>query len=132
MQYIKIFTGMLLVICLILNIDFKSVQNFIDERIAIRQQVEASSPLGLYVKDYKGRVKIVDVLNYTPAMNAGLEPGDRILRVNGKKVNNVDAFFETMESVNLDKPIKFLVYRVDSCSTFPVEIKAFEYGCKQN
>lgn len=132
MQYIRLFIGILLVICLILNIDFKSLHNFAEERIAIRQRIEASSPLGLYVRDYKGKVKIVDVLNYTPAMNAGLEPGDRILKVNGIKVNNVEAFFETMESVNLDKPIKFLVYRVDSCSTFPVEIKAFEYGCKQN
>ncbi len=132
MQYIRLFIGILLVICLILNIDFKSLHNFAEERIAIRQRIEASSPLGLYVRDYKGKVKIVDVLNYTPAMNAGLEPGDRILKVNGIKVNNVEAFFATMESVNLDKPIKFLVYRVDSCSTFPVEIKAFEYGCKQN
>ena len=100
--------------------------------MAIRQQIEASSPLGLLVKDYKGRVKIIDVLNYTPAMNAGLEPGDRILKVNGNNVKNVASFFEIMESVNLDKPIKFLVYRVDSCSTFPVEIKAFECGCNKN
>ena len=132
MQYIKIFTGILLVICLISNINFKALQKYLDERMAIRQQIEASSPLGLLVKDYKGRVKIIDVLNYTPAMNAGLEPGDRILKVNGNNVKNVASFFEIMESVNLDKPIKFLVYRVDSCSTFPVEIKAFECGCNKN
>ena len=98
--------------------------------MAIRNEIEASSPLGLFVEDYRGKVKIVDVLNYTPAMNAGLEPGDRILKVNGVKVENVSDFFEAMESINLERPIKFLVYRVDSCSTFPVEIKAFECGCK--
>ena len=122
--------GILLVICLILNINFTALKSFFDERIEIRQEIEASSPLGIFVEDYKGRVKIVDVLNYTPAMNAGLEPGDRILKVNGKKVENVAAFFDAMESVNLDRPIKFLVYRVDSSSTFPVEIRAFECGCK--
>lgn len=132
MQYIRLFTGILLVVCLILNINFSEVKNFLDERMSIRHEIEASSPLGLFVEDYKGKVKIVDVLDYTPAMNAGLEPGDRILKVNGRKVEDVSAFFETMESVNLDKPINFLVYRVDSCSTFPVEIKAFECGCKQN
>lgn len=130
MQYIKIFAGILLVICLILNINFSALKDFVVERMAIRNEIEASSPLGLFVEDYRGKVKIVDVLNYTPAMNAGLEPGDRILKVNGVKVENVSDFFETMESINLERPIKFLVYRVDSCSTFPVEIKAFECGCK--
>lgn len=130
MELIKLFTGILLIICLILNINFKKLQNFWDERKILNEQVEVSSPLGLYVKDFKGRVKIIDVLNYTPAMNAGLEPGDRILKVNGKKVKNVKSFFETMEDIDIKEPVEILVYRVDSCSTFPVEITPFGCSCK--
>lgn len=130
MELIKLFTGMLLIICLVLNINFKKLQNFWDEQKILNEQVEVSSPLGLYVKDFKGRVKIIDVLNYTPAMNAGLEPGDRILKVNGKKVKNVKSFFETMEDIDIKEPVEILVYRVDSCSTFPVEIRPFGCSCK--
>lgn len=130
MELIKLFTGILLIICLILNINFKKLQNFWDERKILNEQVEVSSPLGLYVKDFKGRVKIIDVLNYTPAMNAGLEPGDRILKVNGKKVKNVKSFFETMEDIDIKEPVEILVYRVDSCSTFPVEIRPYGCSCK--
>lgn len=130
MELIKLFTGILLIICLILNINFKKLQNFWDEQKILNEQVEVSSPLGLYVKDFKGRVKIIDVLNYTPAMNAGLEPGDRILKVNGKKVKNVKSFFETMEDIDIKEPVEILVYRVDSCSTFPVEIRPFGCSCK--
>lgn len=130
MELIKLFTGILLIICLILNINFKKLQNFWDEQKILNEQVEVSSPLGLYVKDFKGRVKIIDVLSYTPAMNAGLEPGDRILKVNGKKVKNVKSFFETMEDIDIKEPVEILVYRVDSCSTFPVEIRPFGCSCK--
>ena len=130
MELIKIFMGILLVICLILNINFKAIRDFYEEQNTLHESIEASSPFGLYVKDYKGKVKIVDVLKYTPAMNAGLEPGDRILKVNETHVKDVKAFFEAMESVRIERPVKLLVYRVDSCSTFSVEIRPFERICK--
>lgn len=130
MELIKLFTGILFLICLVLNINFKQVQNYLDERKIIKESVDVSSPLGLYVKDFKGRVKIVDVLNYTPAMSAGLEPGDRILKVNGIKIQNVKTFFEAIEEIDIKEPVEMLVYRVDSCSVFPVQIKPFECSCK--
>ena len=130
MDAIRIFMGILLVICLILSIDLKKVHDYVEEQRILNEPIEASSPLGLYVEDFKGRVKIIDVLDYTPAKNAGLEPGDRIIKVNGCKINNVKSFFECMEDAKAEEPVKLVVYRVDSCSTFPVDIVPFETGCK--
>lgn len=127
MELIKLYAGMLLLICLVLNVNFKQLQSYLDEQKIIKDSVDVSSPLGLYVKDFKGRVKIIDVLNYTPAMNAGLEPGDRILKVNGVQINNVKSFFEIMEEIDIKDSVELLVYRVDSCSVFPVKIRPF--GC---
>ena len=89
MEMIRLFMGILLLICLILNVDFKKLHNIYEEQKILNETIEASSPLGIYVKDFKGRVKIVEVLDYTPAYNAGLEPGDRILKVNGCSIKNV-------------------------------------------
>lgn len=130
MELIKVFMGILLVICLLLNVNFKKVHDYLEEQRILNETIEASSPLGLYVEDFKGRVKIIDVLDYTPASNAGLEPGDRILKVNGCKIKNVKDFFECMEEANPDEHVKLVVHRVDSCSTFPVDIAPFETTCK--
>lgn len=130
MELIRLFMGILLVICLLLTINFKKLHDYVEEKKILNETIEASSPLGLYVEDFKGRVKIVDVLDYTPARNAGLEPGDRILKVNGCKIKNVKAFFDCMEQADTDEPVKLVVYRVDSCSTFPVDIVPFKASCK--
>ena len=122
--------GILLVICLILNINFKKIHDYFEEQRILNEPIEASSPLGLYVEDFKGHVKIIDVLEYTPAQNAGLEPGDKILKVNGCTINSVKDFFVCMEEAKAEQPVKLIVYRVDSCSTFPVDIIPFQTGCK--
>ena len=43
----------------------------------------------------------------------------------GVKIN-----LETMEETNTEKPVEILVYRVDSCSVFPVSVVPFGVGCK--
>ncbi len=130
MELIRLFMGILLVICLISSVNFKKLHDYLEEKYVVSKTIEVSSPLGLYVKDFKGRVKVIDVLDYTPAQIAGLEPGDRILKVNGIKVDDVKSFFETMEETNTEKPVEILVYRVDSCSVFPVSVVPFGAGCK--
>lgn len=130
MEFIRFFMGILLLICLILSINYNELSQFFKENVKFNNKIESSSPLGINVVDFKGNVKIVDVLDYTPAKNAGLEPGDRILQVNDCKICNVKAFFEHIEELNLDEPVKFLVYRVDSRSTFPVEVVPFTVDYK--
>lgn len=131
MELIKIFIGILLVICLSFSADFKTLVGYCHSVPCFNHcSVEQSAPLGLLVNDFKGRVRITDVLEYTPAKNAGLEPGDRILKINGCKVCDVKSFFEKIQEVSWNEPVNLTVYRVDSCSTFPVDVIPFGVKCK--
>ena len=130
MDIIKTFLGILLLICLILNIDFDNIHNFLIEKNLINYKQEENTILGLSVVDFKGKVKVTQVFDYTPAKDAGIEEGDRILAINGKKIINVKKFKEEIQETQERKNIKLLLYRVDSCSTFPVEIYPFEIHCK--
>ena len=68
--------------------------------------VDGSSPYGVRIgftngvrfQFVDGAVEVVDVLPGTPAWNAGLVSGDRILTVDGIDVNELDpeSFVETM------------------------------------
>lgn len=122
--------GILLLICLSFSVNIKNTKAYLVEHHLLKDNIDSSSPLGVLVTDFKGRVRITDVLDYTPAQNAGLEPGDRILKVNGCKVCNVKEFLSKLEDIDFTKPVQFLVYRVDSCSTFPVDVIPFGAKCK--
>lgn len=122
--------GLLLVICLALSINYKKINEFFTQRKLTKSDYEMTGALGVYVRDFKGRVRITEVLDYTPARNAGLEPGDRILKVNGKRVSNVREFLNGIEDSDLENPISLVVHRVDSCSTFPVEVNPLVPACK--
>lgn len=130
MELIKTFMGILLLICLAFSINIKNTKDYLVSHKIFKNGIEVSSPLGVLVSDFKGRVKITDVLDYTPAYNSGLEPGDRILKVNGCKVCSVKEFLTKLEDVDFSQPVQFVVYRVDSCSTFPVDVIPFGAKCK--
>jgi len=131
MELIKTFMGILLLICLSFSINLKKTKDYLVNYGILKKRVDISSPLGVLVSDFKGKVKITDVLDYTPAYNAGLEPGDRILKVNGCKVCSVKEFLSKLEDIDFSQPVQFVVYRVDSCSTFPVDVVPFGVTCRQ-
>ena len=110
-----------MLICLIFSINLNNINNAIEEIIPIENHKQTMY-FGLYLQDFKGRVRVADVLDYTPAKYAGVEVGDRILEVNGIKIRNVNSFYEHIQNLHNKNNIKLLLYRVDSCSTFPVEI----------
>lgn len=122
MELIRIFMGILLLICLILCIDFKKVNNAIEERHTDYEKLESISLLGLRVENFKGRVRVSEVLEYTPAQASGIEAGDKILEVEGHKIKNVKNYIDCIENCHDKEKIKLIVHRVDSSSTFPVEV----------
>lgn len=122
--------GILFLICLVFTVNTKTLIGYFDSHYLFTSNMDESSPLGLVVSDYKGKVRINDVLDYTPAQNSGIEPGDRILKVNGCKVCDVKAFREQLDEIAYGEPVDLVVYRVDSCSTFPVQIYPFGTNCK--
>lgn len=119
------FIGILFLICLSFSINIKKTAQFIEQHRILTNNTKLETPLGLIVNDFKGKVKITNVLEYTPAYNSGIEPGDRILKVNGCKICNVKTFIEKLENTDLTKTIELTIYRVDSCSTFPIKINPF-------
>lgn len=130
MEPIKLFLGILLIICLLLSMDFKKIHSYFGERKISHVKMQYESIMGLNVKDFKGRVKIIDVLDYTPARRAGLEIGDRILKVNGVKIINAKSFVENIQNIHAKEPIELVVHRIDSCSTFPVKIVPEGVQCR--
>lgn len=122
MELIKTFMGILFLICLSFSINLDETSRLIEKHNILSSDNKTNAPLGLIVQDYKGKVKVTSILEYTPAYNSGIEPGDRIMKVNGCKICNVKTFLEKLENNDFSKPIELTIYRVDSCSTFPVDI----------
>jgi regulator of sigma E protease len=59
-----------------------------------------------------GPVSIVSVLSQSAAERAGLQAGDQIIAVNGKRVLGARAFIETIRA-NVNKPLSFEIVRAD-------------------
>lgn len=133
MELIRIFMGILLIICLILCIDFKKVNNAIEEHNIDYEKIESISLLGLRVEDFKGRVRVSEVLEHTPAMKSGIEAGDKIIEIDGRKIKNVKNYIDCIENAHDKQMIKLVIHRVDSRSTFPVEVMPLGglHECKQ-
>lgn len=134
MEPIKIFLGILLIICILLCIDSKKIQAYLDRHKILHVQKTESpyqSVMGLDIRDYRGKVKITEVWDYTPAKQAGLEVGDRIIKINGQKVVSAKNLAEEIKNRRDQKPITLVVYRSDSCSTFPVELKPLDLTCQK-
>ncbi|MBI5072111.1 RIP metalloprotease RseP [Candidatus Falkowbacteria bacterium] len=56
------------------------------------------------------KVQVVQILEGTPAAEAGLLPGDAVLEVDGQKIENVEAIQEYL-SGKIDAPVKFVLER---------------------
>lgn len=52
--------------------------------------------LGLNCVEHEGAVSIVRITRDSPAENAGLQPGDRILRIDGTAVRDLESFYRTL------------------------------------
>ena len=52
--------------------------------------------LGLNCVDLEGSVRIMRITPESPAEAAGLKPGDRILRVDGAEVADLENFYKTV------------------------------------
>lgn len=122
MELIKLYMGILFTICLVVSLSSAPSNSF---SINIKPTIYSSEycPLGIKVCDFKGKVRVDDVLEFTPAYTSGIEEGDRILEINGMKINNIDEYKRALRNSENENIFEFTVYRVDSCSKFSVQIK---------
>jgi S1-C subfamily serine protease len=85
---------------------------YIDEICEHGRRVEPPRPwLGLLVHDESGELTVVGVYRNCPADNAGIRPGDTIIRVDDQPVYSLGHFFRTTWSLGpagIDVPITVL------------------------
>ena len=120
MELIKLYMGILFTICLIVCLN--SNPKITKYHTLTTPKTLETCPLGLKVCDFKGKVRVSNVMKFTPAYNSGIEEGDRILEINGIKIKDVKEYQKALQNATKENIYTFTVYRVDSCSKFSVEI----------
>jgi S1-C subfamily serine protease len=89
-----------------------TISPYIDEICANGRRVEPPRPwLGVLVHDESSELTVVGVYRNCPADNAGIRPGDRVIRVDDQPVYSLGHFFRTTWSLGpagVDVPITVL------------------------
>ncbi|HWH40347.1 MAG TPA: S1C family serine protease [Usitatibacter sp.] len=84
----------------------------IDELVRTGSQHDAKRPwLGVDSLEEDGRIKVMQVNEESPAAQAGIQPGDIILAVDGQKVTSLDNFYQklwTRGPAGIDVPMTLL------------------------
>jgi serine protease Do len=97
----------------------KSILPELRERGATRSSTRAW--LGLNCVDLEGSVRVVRITPESPAAAAGLMPGDRILRLDGKDVADLESFYKTLwTGGKAERDIALLVERDGTKQTVKV------------
>ena len=80
--------------------------------------------LGVTIDDEGDRLTVDEVLPGTPAANAGLRPGDEIVRVDGDRVDRIDELREAVAGVDAGEVYEIEVRRDGELRTLEVEPRA--------
>jgi S1-C subfamily serine protease len=77
--------------------------------------------LGLNCVEIEGRIRVVRVTDDSPADVAGLEVGDRILRIDGTDVQTLAGLWQTLWAGGApERPVQLLIERADQRQTLQV------------
>lgn len=111
MDNIRLYIGILIFLCLFSFADFNQIGKFLAERKIIQIYKNSEKMLGFGLKEYPSGLYIADVLEMTPAQKAGVEEGDKILEVEGKRIASIGEFKALMEHFHKNKSLNLVVYR---------------------
>ena len=75
------------------------------------EQLHPRGFLGLVVAEAGGMVRVAGVLADSPAAKAGVQPGDRLIRLNGRGVATLPAAFKAVAEVQAGKDVALTVRR---------------------
>lgn len=123
MDSIRLYVGVLLFLCLFSFIDFSQVDKFITERKILETYKNSEKMLGFGVLQYENGVYIVDVLDMTPAKKAGIKEMDKIIAVEGKKIQDVNQFKKIIDDFQKNKSLNLVVYSPDEHQNKNVDIR---------
>jgi serine protease Do len=97
----------------------KSILPELRQRGATRSSTRAW--LGLNCVDLEGSVRVVRITADSPAQAAGLKPGDRILRIDGTEVGDLESFYKTLwRGGQPERDIELLVERAGAQTAIQV------------
>ncbi len=77
----------------------------------VPQEVTKDLAEGLGLKERQGGVIVASVQEESPASQAGLEPGDVIVRFDGREVPNVDKFRQMVAETKVGSKVELVVVR---------------------
>lgn len=112
-HYRLIFT-LLFIFILIAYIDTKSLKQYFADAKILKEYESSSRLIGLGLKDKNGDVTVNDVLLNTPADNAGVEVGDIIVDIDGKKMDSALMIKNYLTGIKNNKKILLTLKKPDN------------------
>ena len=92
------------------------------ERGASRQSSRAW--LGLNCVEYEGQIRVIRLTAASPAEDAGLRPGDRIVSIDGLAVNDLESFYKALWQREPERQVTLEIRR--GAATQTLKVQAFD------
>ncbi len=98
------------------------------EAKALLARLQASQPqhdwlgIGLQSQDDPAGMLVTQVMANTPAAQAGIEPNDLIVRLNGSDVHDTQAFLQVVDAIPPETTVDIDVIRKGQHHTIPVTL----------
>ena len=113
MHYRLIFS-LLFIFILIAYIDTQSLKQYFANAKILQEYENSSKIIGLGLKESNGNITINDVISNMPADTAGVEVGDIILDINGKKMNSAKMIKNYLNQLKNNKKILLTLKKPDN------------------
>ncbi len=129
-MYYRLIFGLLLIFILVAYIDTKSLKEYFDDTKILREYNKASKLIGIGIKDNDGNVTVQDVILNTPAQHSGVEVGDIVIDVDGKRAESAKMIKDYLNYVKKNKKIALTIQKPDNSiieiTLTPTSINNFE------
>ena len=113
MHYRLIFS-LLFIFILIAYIDTKSLKQYFADAKILQEYENSSKLIGLGLKEKNGNITVNDVISDMPADNAGVEVGDIILDIDGKKMDSAKMIKDYLNQLKNNKKILLTLKKPDN------------------
>ncbi len=77
--------------------------------------------LGLNCVEHEGQIRVVRLTGSGPAEEAGLRPGDQIVRIDGVAVNDLESFYKALWQRDAEREVTLDIRRAGNAQTLKVQ-----------
>ncbi len=129
-MYYRLVIVLVLLFILVAYIDTKSLKEYFSDTKILREYSNSSKLIGIGVKDTEGEVIVKDVIMNTPAEKSGVEVGDVVIDVDGKRAESAKMLKDYLNYVKKNKKIALTIQKPDNSIVeillMPTSINNFE------